>query len=343
MAPSFNTKSPTIKRILREAAELSSSPSPDYHAAPLETNLFEWHFTLRGPPAPSPFAGGIYHGRIVLPPTYPLRPPSFRFLTPSGRFEVNREICLSISGFHEETWQPAWGVRTALVALRSFMMEDAKGQVGGLESSESTRKAMAKESGAYKCSGCGGRSNEDILKEQEELAKEMEKEGKLKEEEKVPEELKMGYREDIERKEGAESAHSAMTAKRDVASSAETPAAGEDLPVPATTEALPPPSVKQADVQSAPPPSQAEQPPTPRAPQLQSATIAPTSTTSQVPVAPIANTQPQPPPPLVQEMRPAQPQPVAVATSNSWLDLAIVGIAVMLGVMVIRKLLMLDP
>jgi ubiquitin-conjugating enzyme E2 J1 len=37
-------------------------------------------------------------------------------MTPSGRFEANREICLSISGHHEETWQPAWGVRTALVA-----------------------------------------------------------------------------------------------------------------------------------------------------------------------------------------------------------------------------------
>jgi len=46
----------------------------------------------------------------------------FRFLTPSARFEVNRDICLSMSGHHEETWQPAWGIRTALVALRAFMV-----------------------------------------------------------------------------------------------------------------------------------------------------------------------------------------------------------------------------
>jgi ubiquitin-conjugating enzyme E2 J1 len=100
---------------VREAAEISNSPSADYTAEPLESDLFEWHFTLRGPPN-SVYSNGIYHGRIVLPPTYPLRPPSFRFMTPSGRFEANREICLSISGHHEETWQPAWGVRTALVA-----------------------------------------------------------------------------------------------------------------------------------------------------------------------------------------------------------------------------------
>jgi ubiquitin-conjugating enzyme E2 J1 len=100
---------------VREAAELSNAPSADYVAEPLESDLFEWHFTLRGPPNSS-YSQGLYHGRIVLPPTYPLRPPSFRFTTPNGRFEANREICLSISGHHEETWQPAWGIRTAIVA-----------------------------------------------------------------------------------------------------------------------------------------------------------------------------------------------------------------------------------
>lgn len=101
--------------LVREAAEISNSPSPDYTAEPLESDLFEWHFTLKGPPN-SVYGEGVYHGRIILPSAYPLRPPNFRFMTPNGRFEANREICLSISGHHEETWQPAWGVRTALVA-----------------------------------------------------------------------------------------------------------------------------------------------------------------------------------------------------------------------------------
>ena len=33
---------------MREAAEMSNATS-DYFAAPLEDNLFEWHFTVRGP------------------------------------------------------------------------------------------------------------------------------------------------------------------------------------------------------------------------------------------------------------------------------------------------------
>jgi ubiquitin-conjugating enzyme E2 J1 len=166
MAPST-----TIRRLLRETIELSDSspnPTPAFHAAPVsDEDLHEWHFTLLGPPAPSPYAGGLYHGRITLPPQYPLKPPNFRFLTPSGRFEVNREICLSISGFHEETWMPAWGVRTALTALRTFMAEPGTaGQVGGLEAPEHVRKRLAGESRRWRCGGCNeGKTNEDIMKE----------------------------------------------------------------------------------------------------------------------------------------------------------------------------------
>lgn len=188
--PTFNTKSPTIKRILKEAVELSKNADSTLHAAPLEADLFEWHFTIRGPPS-TPYADGAYHGRIILPQQYPLRPPSFRFLTPSGRFEPNREICLSISGHHEETWQPAWGIRTALWALRAFMEGGAKGQVGGMEMVEAERRRLAEESKAWKCVGCGGRSNDEILKAQQE-------EGATKHGvESIPDELKFGYKDEL--------------------------------------------------------------------------------------------------------------------------------------------------
>lgn len=221
----YNSKSPTIRRIrehpipcpcpppplshqltphltVREAAELSTTPSPDYSASPLETDLFEWHFTLRGPPN-SAFSSGIYHGRINLPPQYPHKPPSFRFMTPSGRFEPNREICLSISGHHEETWQPAWGIRTALVALRSFMETDPSGQLGGMDLSESARRKLAGESVGWRCSGCGGRTNGEVLKEAEEAWRAKEEEeggGSEAKEVEVPSELKMGWRDEMGKK-----------------------------------------------------------------------------------------------------------------------------------------------
>ncbi|RPB09338.1 UBC-like protein [Morchella conica CCBAS932] len=220
MSQNYNKKSPTIKRILREAAELASAPSPDYHAAPLESNLMEWHFTIRGPPS-TPYANGIYHGRIALPPQYPLRPPSFRFLTPSGRFEVNREICLSISGHHEDTWQPAWGVRTAVVALRGFMEGEAKGQLGGMECSAEIREKIAGESGKWKCEGCGGQTNEEILAESAARAKELGE----KEEEALPEGLKLAYKDEMKKEESTPSS----------SSSSSSPATPAPIPTPTTT------------------------------------------------------------------------------------------------------------
>ncbi|KAJ6784196.1 hypothetical protein PWT90_09210 [Aphanocladium album] len=191
-ATAMSTRSPTIKRILREAAEISNSPSRDYSAHPLETDLFEWHFTLRGPPN-SVYSDGIYHGRIALPPTYPLRPPMFRFMTPNGRFEANREICLSISGHHEETWQPAWGVRTALVALRSFMETEARGQLGGLETTDDVRQRLAKDSGAWTCAVCA-KCNREIMKECEERCEESDASSA---DVTVPHELKMVWKDEM--------------------------------------------------------------------------------------------------------------------------------------------------
>ena len=64
---------------MREAQELAE-PTYDYFAQPLSDNLFEWHFTVRGP-ADTDYDGGVYHGRIVLPPDYPMKPPNIIFLT----------------------------------------------------------------------------------------------------------------------------------------------------------------------------------------------------------------------------------------------------------------------
>lgn len=46
----------------------------------LQDNLFEWHFTIRGP-KDTEFDGGVYHGRILFPSDYPYRPPDIVFLT----------------------------------------------------------------------------------------------------------------------------------------------------------------------------------------------------------------------------------------------------------------------
>uniref|UniRef100_A0A7N0UGF0 UBC core domain-containing protein n=1 Tax=Kalanchoe fedtschenkoi TaxID=63787 RepID=A0A7N0UGF0_KALFE len=138
----YNMKNPSVKRIMQEVKEMQSNPSHDFMGLPLEENIFEWQFAIRGP-ADTEFEGGIYHGRIQLPPEYPLKPPSFMLLTPNGRFETQTKICLSISNYHPEHWQPSWSVRTALVALIAFMPTNPNGALGSLDYSKDERKALA--------------------------------------------------------------------------------------------------------------------------------------------------------------------------------------------------------
>nr|CAD7403374.1 unnamed protein product [Timema poppensis] len=142
-----------VKRLMREACELKD-PTEEYWARPLEDNLFEWHFTVQGPPE-TDFNGGIYHGRILLPTEYPMKPPNIILLTPNGRFEINKKICLSISGHHPETWQPSWSIRTALLALIAFMPMSGTGTIGALDYTPEERIVLARKSRTWECTNCG--------------------------------------------------------------------------------------------------------------------------------------------------------------------------------------------
>ncbi|XP_076933697.1 ubiquitin-conjugating enzyme E2 32-like [Bidens hawaiensis] len=142
MGDKYNMKNPSVKRILQEVKEMQSNPSDDFMSLPLEENIFEWQFAIRGP-SDTEFEGGIYHGRIQLPSEYPFKPPSFMLLTPNGRFETQTKICLSISNHHPEHWQPSWSVRTALTALIAFMPTNPNGALGSLDYKKDERRALA--------------------------------------------------------------------------------------------------------------------------------------------------------------------------------------------------------
>lgn len=152
------SKSPSLRRIQADVRELALEPSDRYHAAPLEEDMFEWHFTIRGADD-TDFAGGIYHGRILLPPEYPFKPPHIMFITKSGRFETNTKICLSFSAYHPELWQPAWGIRLILEALISFLPTPADGAIGALDWTSEERKKIAKQSQTFVCPRCGPIAN----------------------------------------------------------------------------------------------------------------------------------------------------------------------------------------
>ena len=120
---------------------IRKKPIENIVATPLETNILEWHYVITGTKG-TPYDGGFYHGKLVFPKEYPLKPPGVLMFTPNGRFKTNRRLCLSMSDFHPETWVPAWSVASILNGVLSFMLEDTK-TVASIETSVAERKRLA--------------------------------------------------------------------------------------------------------------------------------------------------------------------------------------------------------
>jgi hypothetical protein len=68
-------------------------------------------------------AGGFYHGTLTFPAQYPYKPPAIAMITPNGRFKTNTRLCLSMSDFHPETWNPLWSVsRCGIVGVAHALL-----------------------------------------------------------------------------------------------------------------------------------------------------------------------------------------------------------------------------
>lgn len=133
-----------VSRLKREYGLLLKSHQPNFIARPSETDILTWHYVIFDLPHESPYAGGQYHGKLIFPREYPLKPPSILMCTLSGRFEVNKRLCLSMSDYHPETWNPSWRVETILIGLVSFMLDETDpATTGGISTSFSHRRADA--------------------------------------------------------------------------------------------------------------------------------------------------------------------------------------------------------
>ncbi|KAJ8918323.1 hypothetical protein NQ315_008016 [Exocentrus adspersus] len=131
-------------RLRQDYLRLKRDPIPYITAEPLPTNILEWHYVVCGPEN-SLYEGGFYHGKLVFPREFPFKPPSIYMLTPNGRFKINKKLCLSISDFHPDTWNPAWSVSTILTGLLSFMLEKSP-TLGSIETSDFDKRQFAYQS-----------------------------------------------------------------------------------------------------------------------------------------------------------------------------------------------------
>jgi len=137
------SKSTGALRLQKEfKAILRRTDTENFLAQPDPEDIFQWHFVIFGL-KDCPYEGGFYHGKISFPPEYPNKPPGIVMITPSGRFQVNRKICMSYSDFHPELWNPLWGVATIIIGTISFMMTDEI-TYGGIKASSEERQLYAR-------------------------------------------------------------------------------------------------------------------------------------------------------------------------------------------------------
>ncbi|GAQ79341.1 ubiquitin-conjugating enzyme [Klebsormidium nitens] len=137
-----------LVRLKKEMTAFMKEPPPYIPAIAVnESDMLTWHFLVEGPPQ-TPYDGGWYIGKLRFEPDYPFAPPAISVVTPTGRFKTSTRLCLSMSDFHPELWNPMWSVSTVCTGLLSFMLEDTA-TTGSIETSEVEKHQIAASSLQY--------------------------------------------------------------------------------------------------------------------------------------------------------------------------------------------------
>lgn len=136
------------KRLLGEMKLLKKDPLQYIDVAPDEKDLLTWHFLIKGPDS-SEYSGGYFIGKIMHSPEYPLKPPDFMMLTPNGRFDTDKKICLSNSGYHSSEWSAMWNLPSILTGFLSIMLDDKEHGISHIHYGKSEREQFAKNSIEY--------------------------------------------------------------------------------------------------------------------------------------------------------------------------------------------------
>jgi len=142
------TSSLTLTRLTNELSNLNAEREAYYQVMRDPKDIFKYYFMMRGDDK-SDYNNGYYIGRIELPADYPQTPGNFFMLTPSGRFEINKKICLTNSGYHKETWSPMWNLKNMVIAFASIFGDDSTSGISHIKMSSADRKKFAAASQAY--------------------------------------------------------------------------------------------------------------------------------------------------------------------------------------------------
>jgi ubiquitin-conjugating enzyme E2 J2 len=149
------------KRITKEFNELKENPLPNIKISHNPNNILDWYCLIYDLDEDE-YRGCEYIFNIKMSSNYPFDPPEFYFLTPNGRFDINKKLCFSNSSYHKESWSPLWTIKTIILGFVSFFLEKTSSGIGHINMSIENKQKFANESIKY---------NNDKLKEYLDLFK----------------------------------------------------------------------------------------------------------------------------------------------------------------------------
>ncbi len=136
------------KRIQNELKMIQKDPLESIDIYPDPDDVRLWYFLIRGPDD-TDYKGGWYIGKLVLSDNYPATPVDFYMLTPNGRFDTEKKICLTISSYHSDQWSPIWSIQKILGAFLSVMTSDFDTGISHIKQTPVERNRLANASYEY--------------------------------------------------------------------------------------------------------------------------------------------------------------------------------------------------
>ncbi|KAH7384276.1 ubiquitin-conjugating enzyme/RWD-like protein [Phaeosphaeria sp. MPI-PUGE-AT-0046c] len=120
MASSSRTASPT-KRLMTELQTYQNDPNEALlELGPADDDVMHWRAVMKGVVGTA-YEGGRWLLDIHVPSTYPLSPPSIRFITPICHPNVDfktGEICLDLL---KTSWTPAYTISTTMTSIHQLL------------------------------------------------------------------------------------------------------------------------------------------------------------------------------------------------------------------------------
>lgn len=117
----------TRKRLMKELGDINKSTDCIANNIKLglksEDNLMSWKATITGP-SDTPYAGGVFSLEINIPPDYPFKPPSIKFLQGETKVyhpnvsENSGDICVDIL---KSNWSPALTLEKTMLSIVALL------------------------------------------------------------------------------------------------------------------------------------------------------------------------------------------------------------------------------